>query len=159
MDQVDYRLVGITILIILGGLLTLLLVSLAIRRGGEILAFGYVGRSKNKTLARFSLYSSIVGIGFLVAFGVGGGAHGAHVINIFGGYLEALAAAFFLFIGVILTFFVKVPRPAKDLSLRQKVVQHAYFAWPWRHKWVFVIAAIIILLTGIVIYNLLPSRL
>src|SRR5438128_1791064 len=130
MKGMDWGIFGVTVLIIVGGLLAILMIFLAFRRARRVLEFGYARRTKNVMFARLSYLFVILGLILFIAFWLGGGHNGRYVASAMGYYLELLIAGILASAGVILTFFVRLPRPSRKEDLNTKIVQHANVAWP-----------------------------
>src|SRR5262249_31721336 len=110
MGGLDWALVGLTIVIVLGGLLALLLVWVAVRRALTILGAGYVSKHKNKTLAKFSLVFIIIGLVaglVLLLSDVRNKPHTAHAYDTYFFWTIFVVSTV---TGVVLTFFIRLPR-------------------------------------------------
>jgi len=142
----NYGLVGITILIVLGGLIALLLVLLAFQRARNVTRFGHAGRSRNLILAQISQL-------FIVA-----GVLSAVILWFTSQKYPYYIPAGLLGLGVILTPFIKLYQLKNKRNLEEKVDRHMQIAWPWRTKWALLIPFIIALVAGTLIYQAIALR-
>ena len=147
MNGLDYAVVFKTIVILFATLAALLLVLLAFRRAREVQGLGYAKRNSNVVLARISFWATILAAIF-------GGLY-----LLLGHHAWALyAVAGLLCLSVLATLFIRLPRPEKKRSLREQIAHHAFFAWPWRHKWIIIPAAFVIAIFFILVYQAVDLR-
>src|SRR5579871_2658276 len=148
MHGLDIAALGETIAIVIGGVISLLLISLAGRRAVAILRFPYKGRNRNNNSAAVSLL-------FLIA----GAAYTLYVWPSNKSYKWYISAVL-VGIGVLMTLLIHMPRVRRDgEDLGDHAERHLRRAWPWRSRAVLTFGLIAIAVIGYSIYHgLLRNR-